>query len=222
MGERLRKLRDYEIVIVCDDSGSMMTPVDGSLRTRWDELCDIVKTVIRIGVIFDSNGVDVHFLNRESYLNVTDPKTVDKAFEKDPSGYTPLVPVLTRIFKSGLADRGRDKKLLAFVATDGMPTDNNGNEVIKDFEQCMQKTRRIETTHVSFLLCTDEEDVVNYMREWDERMNNVDVTDDFHTERDRIRKYQKDSNYPFSRGDYIIKALVGAVDPEIDALNEFS
>ena len=137
-------------------------------------------------------------------------------------GYTLLVPVLNRIFTSRLADRGRDKKLLVFVATDGMPTDNNGNEVIKDFEQCMQKTRRIETTHVSFLLCTDEEDVVNYMREFDERMNNVNVTDNFHTERDRIRKYQKDSNYRFSRGDYIIKAVVGAIDPEIDALNEFS
>ena len=99
MAERLRKLRDYEIVIVCDDSGSMKTPVDNTQRTRWDELCHIVKVVIRIGVIFDLNGVDIHFLNRESHRNVTNPETVDKAFEKPPRCFTPLVPVLNRIFE---------------------------------------------------------------------------------------------------------------------------
>ena len=220
MAERLRKLRDYEIVIVCDDSGSMKTPVDNTPRTRWDELCSIVKMVIRIGVIFDSNGVDIHFLNRESYVNVTNPETVDKAFEKPPRGFTPLVPVLNRIFESRLADQGRDKKLLVFVATDGAPTDGNGNEVIDELERCMKETRRADTTHVSFLLCTDEPACVRYMAKWDREMKNVDVTDDFNTERNTIRKNPKNKDLAFSHGDYIVKALVGAIDPEMDDLNE--
>ena len=221
MAERLRQLRDFEIVIVCDDSGSMKTPVDGTQRTRWNELCDIVKIVIRIGVMFDSNGVDIYFLNRQSYLNVKDPKTVDEAFEKPPSGFTPLVPVLSRIFKSNLAERGRDKQLLVLVATDGIPTDDKGNEVIDELEYAMQTTRRVETTYVSFLLCTDESICVNYMREWDRRMTNVDVTDDYHTEKKRIQECQNRNDFHFSYGDYVIKALVGAIDSEMDALNEF-
>lgn len=220
--ERLRQLRDFEIVIVCDDSGSMRTPVDGTQRTRWNELCDIVKIVIRIGTMFDSNGVDIHFLNRQSYLNVTDHKTVDEAFQKPPSGFTPLIPVLNRIFTSRLADRGRDKQLLVLVATDGVPTDNNGNEIIEELERAMRITRRVETTYVSFLLCTDEAICVNYMREWDKRMVNVDVTDDYHTEKKRIRECQRNPDFPFSYGDYVVKSLVGAIDPEMDALNEFS
>ncbi|CAF4267956.1 unnamed protein product, partial [Adineta steineri] len=46
LGERLCLLEDYKIIIVCDDSGSMNTTIDGSQDTRWDELCSIVKLLI--------------------------------------------------------------------------------------------------------------------------------------------------------------------------------
>jgi len=220
MAERLRKLRDFEIVIVCDDSGSMNTQVDDTERTRWDELCSIVKMVLKIGVIFDSNGVDIYFLNRDSFCNVKDPKLVDQVFKTPPSGYTPLVPALNQIFESPLSHRGRDKKLLVFVATDGVPTDENGNPNVDELEHTMRDKRRTDTTYVSFLLCTDDPACVDYLDEWDRTMKNVDVTDDFYTEREKIRRCRRQSNYPFSRGDYVVKALVGAIDPEIDALNE--
>jgi len=35
---RLQALGTCEIVILCDDSGSMNTPLQGSNQTRWDEL----------------------------------------------------------------------------------------------------------------------------------------------------------------------------------------
>jgi hypothetical protein len=219
MAERLGKLRDFEIVIVCDDSGSMLTPVDGTQNTRWDELCSIVKSILKIGVIFDSNGVDIYFLNRGSFLKVKDPKVVDQVFETPPSGYTPLVPVLNEIFQSTLSHRGRDKKLLVFIATDGVPTDKDGNPNVDELEQIVREKRQLDTTFISFLLCTDDPVSVEYLNEWDRTMPNVDVTDDFHTEREKIRRY-RGQNYSFSRGDYVVKALVGAIDPEIDALNE--
>ena len=50
-------------------------------------------------------------------------------------------------------------------------------------------------------------------------MKNVDVTDDFNTERNEVRKYHG-ANYPFSIGDYVVKAVVGAIDPKMDTLNE--
>lgn len=222
MAERLRQLLGFEIVIVCDDSGSMITPVDGTQRTRWDELCEIVKKIIRIGVKFDSNGLDIYFLNRLPYKNVKDPTTVDKAFQEPPYGFTPLVPVLQEIFTSKLADRGRDKKLLVLVATDGVPTDNDGNEVTEELQHLMKEIRRADTTYVSFLLCTDDENCIEYMRDWDKRMTNFDFTDDYRTEKARIQECQKNKKLRFSYGDYVVKALIGAIDPEINALNEFS
>jgi len=217
--ERLRILRDFEIIIVCDDSGSMMTTVDGTQRTRWNELCSIVKIIIEIGIIFDSNGIDIYFINGRRFPNVKDSKDVEHAFEIRPSGYTPLVPVLDNIFQSPLSNRGRDKKLLVFVATDGVPTDEHGNENIPELERIMREKRRVDTTHVCFLLCTDDPDCVAYLSEWDRTMLNFDVIDDFYTEREKIRRHEG-NNYRFSLGDYVVKALTGAVDRPTDIIND--
>jgi hypothetical protein len=219
MGEHLRQLRNVEIVIVIDDSGSMITTVDGTRRTRWDELCAIVKVVIEIGVIFDSNGIDIYFINGRTFLKVKDPRVVQEAFATPPSGPTPLVPTLKKIFMSDLARRGRDKKLLVFVATDGEPTDDDDNSEVDKLKRLMQETRKADTTYVSFLLCTDEPGCVNYLNEWDRTMQNVDVTDDYENEKKKIRKY-RGQDYPFSNGDYIVKAMVGATIRHIDRLNE--
>jgi hypothetical protein len=61
LGQRLRALQDYEIILLCDDSGSMKTTVDNSARTQWDELRDFVKIILEIGTIVDSTGVDIYF-----------------------------------------------------------------------------------------------------------------------------------------------------------------
>ena len=106
----LLQLWNFEIVIVCDDSGSMMTPIDSTMKTRWEQLHEIVRKIVQIAVIFDSNGVDIYFLNGDEYLRIKNPADVDHAFTRTPRGYTPLVPVLRKIFESPMARPGRDKK----------------------------------------------------------------------------------------------------------------
>ena len=214
------QLYGYEVVIVCDDSGSMITPVDETRKTRWDELCTIVKRILDITVMFDSTGVDLYFLNGGEYPKIKDPADVDHAFARTPRGFTPLVPVLKQIFQSKMAARGRDKKVLVFVATDGKPTNDDGDEIVEELEHLMRYTRDKETTFVSFLLCTDEQQCVDYLERWDRTMENVDVTDDYETELRKIRQCQEDENYRFSYDDYIVKALIGSMVPHIDRLNE--
>ena len=218
--EHLLVLQDFEIVIVCDDSGSMVTRVKSTRRTRWEELCDTVKKVLRIAIRFDTNGVDLHFLNGGKHLKVKHPDQVDSVFARKPTGYTPLVPVLKDIFQSTMARSGRDKKLLVLVATDGRPTNEDGDDDLAKFEHVMDKVRNAKTTYVSFLLCTEDTKSMEYLKKWDERMPNVDVTDDYDTELARIRKCQKNENFPFTKDDYIIKVLVGPIVPDIDNLNE--
>ncbi|CAF3834873.1 unnamed protein product, partial [Rotaria sp. Silwood1] len=52
-------------------------------------------------------------------------------------------------------------------------------------------------------------------------MINVDIVDDYKLEREGVRQ-TKGFNYPFSFGEYIVKALIGAVDPQMDALDEYT
>jgi hypothetical protein len=44
---RLQELENCEVVVLCDDSGSMNTPIQGSNETRWDELKPVrIKNLI--------------------------------------------------------------------------------------------------------------------------------------------------------------------------------
>ena len=219
LAQRLNILQQFEIVVLCDDSGSMNTPVDGTNGTRWDELRSIVQIVIEIGTVFDSNGVDVHFLNRPPMANVTDSRQVVESFSQRPGGLTPLTAALRRIFQSAAGKPGSDKRLLVFVATDGAPTDANGNVDVRSLEDLMRNERRANTTYVTFLACTDDQASVDYLSQWDRSMMNVDVVDDYKSEREEVRR-TRGYNYPFSFGDYVAKALLGAVDPQMDSLDE--
>ncbi|UJR32351.1 hypothetical protein I4U23_019814 [Adineta vaga] len=219
LAQRMNILQQFEIVVLCDDSGSMNTPVDGTQGTRWDELRSIIQIVIEIGTVFDSNGVDVHFLNRPPMPNVTDNRQVMESFSQRPGGLTPLTPALRRIFQSAASRPGSDKRLLVFVATDGAPTDPNGNVDIQGLENLMRNERQANTTYVTFLACTDDESSVAYLSQWDRNMMNVDVVDDYKSEREEVRRI-RGPNFPFSFGDYVAKALLGAVDSSMDQLDE--
>lgn len=197
----------------------MNTPVDGTNGTRWDELRSIVQIIIEIGTVFDLNGVDVHFLNRPPMPNVTDSRQVVESFSQRPSGLTPLTAALRRIFQSAAAKPGSDKRLLVFIATDGAPTDTNGTVDIQSLEQLLRNERNPNTTYITFLACTDDDSSVSYLSQWDRTMMNLDVVDDYKTEREEVRR-NKGSNFPFSFGDYVVKALLGAVDPQMDSLDE--
>jgi hypothetical protein len=45
---RLQALGNYEVVLLCDDSGSMNTVIQGTNQTRWDELKSVCFILIFI------------------------------------------------------------------------------------------------------------------------------------------------------------------------------
>lgn len=210
LAQKLHELQKFEIVIVCDDSGSMMTPLDGTHRTRWQDLCQAVKLVTQIGLVFDSNGLDICFLNRRTYRNIKTTEEVDHAFSKRPCGFTPLAPVLRIIFESPLTNSECAKKLV-FIATDGCPTDYAGSDDIETFMDLLETVRNNETTYVSFLLCTDEEDCIDQFHKCCDNMNNIYVTEGYPTEATKIRRSQGYHDRSFTYIDYIVKALVGPI-----------
>lgn len=60
---------------------------------------------------------------------------------------------------------------------------------------------------------------MDYLTGWAQAMRNVDVTRDFKREKQQIQQC-RGTAHPFTMGDYVIKALVGAIVREIDAWNE--
>ncbi|CAF1305178.1 unnamed protein product [Rotaria sp. Silwood1] len=218
LANHLELLKDIDIVVVCADSASMKKRLHDMKYSRWDELRLIVEVVLEIGSIFNSSGIDVYFLNRPPLFNVSDLGHIDQAFAFEPDGYTPLVSVLRTIFNSYNDKRDNNKRVLVLVATDGEPINNEGDSDVAALEYVMQQERQSNTIYVTFLACTDDESNIAYMDEWENTMVNVNVTDDYRTERDFVHR-NRGPHYPFSFGDHIAKSLLNAIDPKINVFN---
>jgi hypothetical protein len=220
---KLRQLEGYEIVIICDDSGSMASVLDqtngdpfGKKYTRWDELKHYVRIVTDIAGVLDQNGLDIYFLNRPSITGITSSEQVHPLFLAPPSGYTPIPRVLREILTSKAAIL-HEKKMLILIATDGQPTTDDGGDATGEFFHWL-KTRP-QNVYVSIIACTDDMTTMKYLNEIDEIIPFVDVNDDFLSEKKEVLNAQG-HEFAFSFGDYVVKTLLGAIDPVFDKLDE--
>ncbi|CEP02732.1 unnamed protein product (mitochondrion) [Plasmodiophora brassicae] len=223
----LRQLENFEIVLLCDDSGSMSRTLGDDhvagrdpfapRKTRWDELRETVAVIVDFGTCFDENGVDVYFLNRAPCYNVRSAAQVAEAFRTGPTGFTPLTAAVQLILRQKIQALGESKPVLLVIATDGAPTDRQGNDDVRGFQQCIKTLPK--NVYVSFLACTDNDDDVAYLNKMDGKFDRVDVTDDYRSERAEILKVQG-SSFRFSFGDYVVKAMLGPIVDKFDKLDE--
>lgn len=214
----LEALSDFKIVIICDDSGSMKTPIQSKTFTRWTKQCNYVKQLLQFCLLFNPEGVDIHFLNGTTFRQVKESAVVDQIFRIPPNGYTPLVPILERVIEEHESSRDSHKKLLLLVGTDGEPTNHWGDSDVSALEHLMMEKRPVDAIYVSFLVFTDKQDSVAYLARWDQKMANVSITDDFYIEREKCYGRLNSHSCSFSLGDYLVKMLVGAIFPDFDRL----
>ncbi|CAF1386621.1 unnamed protein product [Adineta ricciae] len=222
---KLRGLDGYEIVVICDDSGSMNTELSdvsgpyGQAPTRWDELKHTVSIVVDLASVLDPDGVDIYFLNRAPIFNVRSSQELIPSFSIPPEGPTPIVSVLRQV----LRDKEKqiaERKLLVLLATDGVPTDKQGHANIDELRRVLKYERSsTERIPVTIIACTDDDECMSYLNDWDVTIPNLDVVDDYKSEKKQILACQKQS-FPFSFGDYVVKIMMGGVDEWFDQLDE--
>ncbi|CAF1280549.1 unnamed protein product [Adineta ricciae] len=222
---RLRALDGYEIVFIVDDSGSMNTPLGDASNPyeqtprRWDELRQTVSIVVDIASVFDPDGVDVFFLNREPLRHVKSSEELVPIFAIPPTGPTPIVRILRYVLREKQLEI-QERKLLILIATDGVPTNEHGQQDIKSFEYALRYDRKpVQRVPVTIIACTDDNDCIGYLNDWDKKIPNLDVADDYRSEKKEILKAQG-KDFPFSFGDYVVKVLMGGIDEWFDTLDE--
>lgn len=217
--EKLSVLDDFDIVCILDDSGSMKTPLNDHTghATRWDELKDVINTVMDVALVFDDDGIDAYFINRDPVLNVTDSDVLNRAMADPPYGRTPLTNITQKIFNKYA---NNDKKVLLIIATDGIPTTDGGYADTDAFEACI-RNRNYNQFYVSFLACSDNNADVGYLDTLDKTIPNVDTLDDYHSEKKQIQSVQG-ADFQYNLQDHIIRLLLGPIYPEFDQLDEIS
>lgn len=217
---KLRQLENYDITVICDDSGSMSSPVTNPkspfepIDTRWSEAQKSLRIIVDIASIFDSDGIDIYYLNRKPLKSIRSAQDLEsrKGFNTPPSGSTPLGKVLSQVLEDK-ASTIKEKPMLLIIFTDGVP--DNLNEFISK----LKNRSPIERIPVSIVACTDDSSAIGYLDKLDKKIRFLDVCDDFYSEMIQIKKVQGPA-FEFSFGDYITKILLGPIDPSIDKLDE--
>lgn len=158
--EDIYHLRDYEIILLCDDSSSMKEQSEylsfytNSIvrKTRWEELKETIDVLVELGVLMDESGVDVWFLNKNTpNKNIKTKEQVMDLFKHTPHGRTPLTRALYKIMSEYT-----NKPKLILIATDGEPTDDQGNSDFVNFRRLLQ-TRNADRNRIGILACTGDE-----------------------------------------------------------------
>ena len=217
---KLRQLEGYEICIICDDSGSMTNlttqPNDPFMKveSRWQEAQKSLKIVTDISSIFDPDGIDIYYLNRNPILKVGTAEELNfyPQFNVTPNGSTPLGETIQRV----LTEKAKiisERKMLLIIFTDGEP--NN----MQLFKSVLANRKPIDNIFVTIVACTDDDKAVGYLNGLDKQIRNLDVCDDYLSEMKEIKRVQG-QGFNFTFGDYITKILLGSIDGTIDLLDE--
>lgn len=128
-----------------------------------------------------------------------------------------MVPALRQVLKEK-RNQIYERNLLILIATDGIPTDERERTDIRTLEQVLRNERNpANRIPVTFIICTgktfsliidillffsfpEDKQSMAYLNDWDKRIPNLDVVDDYRTERQQIQSL-RGNTIPFSFGD---------------------
>lgn len=185
--------------------------------TRWEEIKECVEYHAQMAGLLEAetwfrllnnpgSGVGSSFDVASSTSTTSTQSEVQNAIKimsrTKPGGVTPLTDHISEIYQ--IVDSLRfqleaeGKKVAIILATDGLPTDNQGqyNDFVKN--QFVESLRRLEGLPVWLVirLCTDEENIVDFYNNLDEQLElSMDVLDDFCGEAEEVYEHNSWLNY---------------------------
>lgn len=198
-----------EVIVIADDSGSMRNIADVSRKTtRWDELKSTLSALLDVLlVVDDGGGFELRFLNHGSATPIHSHQHLEQAFSwADASGRTPLCSLLREYLNPKQLESDR----LVLIMTDGEPSDGSFSDLKRIVQQ---KTKGV---YCSFMMCTDDDDVVDRYDRSVDRIPGVDVHDDYRSEQKQIAKRGKKLNL----NTYLVKCVLGAKFAKYDKMDE--
>jgi len=206
-----------DIVVVADDSGSMSMVSNYQTRsTRWTELQTTLNKLAHMLLVVDhSDGFHVQFLNDPTWHNVHSSKDVETLFYgRAPRGRTPLGERLRPLLSGQWHPKGHSSEtdLILLIMTDGEPSD-----ITFDNLKNMVAAKK-GNVYVTFMMCTEEDDVVGQYNKYLDKIPNVDITDDYQSEKTEVEAYGR--KLPYYK--WMAKAVLGGKLHKYDRMDERS
>jgi len=186
--------------------------------TRWEELKDCVEHHVNMAAKRKAPTI-FRFLNNPGlgnqqfsvcHSNSCDPVEIMRDVQNAssimnkvrPQGCTPLTAHIRKIRTSisGMSSEllREGKKIAIIIATDGLPTDEQGFQTKEIRGEFIEALRSLEGLPIWLVikLCTDEEDVVKFYNGLDDELElSLEVLDDYLGEAQQVYSCNKWLNY---------------------------
>ena len=216
----------YDIVIFADDSGSMATtePTEDNMK-RFDIMKNVIETIGFWSTLMDPDGIVVRFFNSSIEGNgIGNSADVSKLFNKvKPSGSTPMGKnlksrIFNKIIQPVINAHELSRPVLIITVTDGVPDSQSDviNSICEIKNFCSQTIYGSNTVAFSFAQIGTDSGATEYLNQLDTHQqvgNIIDCTSEFSIE-------QKQCGQGFNESVWIIKLMIGAIDPAYDQADE--
>ncbi|WP_257266247.1 hypothetical protein [Endozoicomonas sp. ONNA2] len=224
---KLRQLENYHIVVIADDSSSMthharrVSEEDpfGYVPSRWDELCRRVGVIIDLATTLNKDGLDIYFFNRGTFRNITDPEKAREYFEAPPAGNASLRPVYEQVVRDNQRTKP-DSKVLIFIVTDAEPTQKDTQCLNTSFDGWLKFRDTPRQYPISIMVFKDSQIDLDWINTLDRDSTAVNFSRDYLVEKRHVEEVQQQKHYfELSEKQYLLKFLLGAIDPVYDRLD---
>ncbi|KAL8764066.1 MAG: hypothetical protein Q9184_000277 [Pyrenodesmia sp. 2 TL-2023] len=204
-------LSTFDTIFLIDDSGSMAGP-------SWREVAEALAAIAPICTSFDSDGVDIHFLNKKhssEYEHITSKDDVYRIFTSVlPCGSTPTGSRLNRILSPYLKrceQKGPEncKPMNIIVITDGIPTDDLESPIIAAARKLDKLDAPAWQVGIQFFQVGEERGAAEALRELDDELAKTANI------RDMVDTVPWEGGHRLT-SDKIMKCVLGAVNRRLD------
>jgi len=198
-------LKDYDTVIILDDSGSMIP--------LWTQACRALGILAEVAARYDTNGIDIHFLNHHRVgERLKSQHEVEHLFAGvSPAGPTPLGECLERVSRRLLrdVDKGNScKKANYLVITDGRPTDDAEDAIVHIAKRLDKAYAPLSQLGFQFIQIGSDENAKAFLEKLDNDLKEK------HSIRDMV------DTEPYTGAELtaprLIKLLLGGINRKVD------
>jgi len=220
-------LDNHSFVILADDSGSMKNSSlsaeelnsNAEPRSRFDEARQAASMIIEMASCFSDRGTDLYFCNRRSrqHIKSMNDEEFQRAFDKLPSGPSNLGQRILEVGERAAVRMGVERPILIFVLTDGLVDkqdlfENNVEALMK------KKTKAKGNFKLQLMACTSNAEDAEWLSQLEYKFEAVDCIDDYQEELKQVIRARKTKT--FTRGDWVLKAMLGPISKKHDNLDE--
>lgn len=200
-----------DVVVVLDDSGSMS--ID---QERQDDMLAFLKLIGKVVTLFDADGISIATLNdQKSVDGISDPQALIAKFDSLRfQGCTPVGATLRRLHKTYT---GGTKPVLAYIVFDGAP--DSQSEVFSAIKSQASSSSQVGRKGwlYQFLQVGRDTSAQTFLSNLDNASDIGDLIDACsYIEAEQLECQQRKGT-TLTVQDYIVKSLIGALDPSMDS-----